>query len=374
MPSPPGETTIVAEAANRSGTSADILAAARPDGVIVFGAGNFAKALAEALRSLGIRVAAMVVSTPQMASHDGIPIASLAALDPQLRRLPMWIGVFNREADSDYGALAASLAAAGVRDFLTPPRYFDLVAPAMGWRYWLAGRSAYAEREPEIAAAIGSLADDLSRRQLEATIRFRRNGDPADLPRTDAGFQYFPDFMAQEPVRTFVDGGAFDGDTLLAARRHLAPSAAIAFEPDPANFAQLAATAGSLPFPVTCFPCGLSDRTHSVRASVGRGDASAVCADGEDSMQLARLDDCLSSVPVDYLKLDVEGHEMAALAGAENSLRRHRPRLAIAGYHRWDDVWRIPRFIRELDLGYRIAYRVHAHNTFESVFYAYRAK
>lgn len=313
----------------------------------------------------------MVVSTPQVASRDGIPVATLTALDPPLRRLPMWIGVFNREAGSDYGALAASCAAAGVRDFLTPPQYFDLVASAMGWRYWLVGRNAYAEREAEIAAAIDSLADDLSRQQLEATIRFRRNGDPADLPRTDAGFQYFPDFMTRDPVRTFVDGGAFDGDTLLAAMRHAAPSAAIAFEPDPANFVQLAATAGSLPFPVTSFPCGLSDRTHSVGASIGRGDASAVRSDGEDSMQLARLDDCLPNVPVDYLKLDVEGHEMAALAGAESCLRRHRPRLAIAGYHRWDDVWRIPRYIRDLDLGYRIAYRVHAHNTFESVFYAY---
>ena len=47
------------------------------------------------------------------------------------------------------------------------------------------------------------------------------------------------------------------------------------------------------------------------------------------------------------------------------------PVLAIAGYHRRDDLWRIPAWISSLDLDYRLRFRIHAHNSFDAVFYAY---
>ncbi len=55
---------------------------------------------------------------------------------------------------------------------------------------------------------------------------------------------------------------------------------------------------------------------------------------------------------VDYIKMDIEGSELAALHGAEKTLRRFRPRLAIALYHREDDFIAIPSYLNELDLQY----------------------
>lgn len=346
---------------------------ARKSGITIFGAGNFARSLVRALQSAGIRVAAMVVTAPQADRCDGIPVIALASLDERIRQLPMWIGVFNREATSDYAALVAMCNAAGVPTLLAPPQYFDSVAKTMGWRYWLTERSNYDLHRAALDQAIEAMADSRSRQQLSATIAFRLGGAPSAVPQPDTEFQYFPDFMTSGMTKqgTYVDGGAYDGDTIRQAARYLEPEQAVAFEPDPENFARLAASVASLPFPVTCFPSGLSDVTRSLPASIGRGDASSIGHGGEDLMQVVRLDECLPNVPIHYLKLDVEGHELAVLAGAEKCLRRYRPRLAIAGYHRWDDLWRIPRLIRQLELDYRIAYRIHAHNTFESVFYAY---
>ena len=62
---------------------------------------------------------------------------------------------------------------------------------------------------------------------------------------------------------------------------------------------------------------------------------------------------------------------MEALAGAEALIRHNRPVLAIAGYHRRDDLWRIPAWITQLGLDYRLRFRIHAHNSFDAVFYAY---
>jgi FkbM family methyltransferase len=46
---------------------------------------------------------------------------------------------------------------------------------------------------------------------------------------------------------------------------------------------------------------------------------------------------------VDFIKMDIEGAEWKVLRGAEETLRRYRPRLAIALYHRPDDFLVIPK-------------------------------
>ena len=57
---------------------------------------------------------------------------------------------------------------------------------------------------------------------------------------------------------------------------------------------------------------------------------------------------------VDFIKMDIEGSEMNALLGAEQTIRRYRPRLAISVYHSVQDFIRIPEWIANLGLGYRM--------------------
>jgi FkbM family methyltransferase len=69
---------------------------------------------------------------------------------------------------------------------------------------------------------------------------------------------------------------------------------------------------------------------------------------------------------VDFLKMDIEGFELAALQGAEKTLREFRPKLAISLYHNFSDFFEIPSFIQSLDLGYRCYldhYTIHAEET-----------
>jgi FkbM family methyltransferase len=56
---------------------------------------------------------------------------------------------------------------------------------------------------------------------------------------------------------------------------------------------------------------------------------------------------------VDFLKMDIEGAEPEALAGAGETLRRFSPRLSITTYHHPDDWRRIARQIRAFVPAYR---------------------
>jgi FkbM family methyltransferase len=56
---------------------------------------------------------------------------------------------------------------------------------------------------------------------------------------------------------------------------------------------------------------------------------------------------------VDFLKVDVEGADLGVLEGAADTIRSHRPRLAIACYHKPDDLVAIPDFVAGLGVDYR---------------------
>lgn len=351
----------------------EFLSVARKSGVLVFGTGSFARALSTALRAAGISPKAFVVTSRSAAEMDGLPVFSLNEIGPEFRHLPLWIGVYNHRAQSDYAIIAAQCRAAGMETVIFPQAYFEAVSRTLGWRYWLADRENYRRHGDDLQKAFAELDDEQSRVQFDAAIAFRLGHFPERTPQPVPEPHYFPGFATADQSQDayFVDGGAYDGDTLEAASHHLRLRGAYAFEPDLDNFSKLAARSVNFAFPVTCFPCGLSSRTRKLNFSAGQGGASAIGDEGGGLVQVARLDECLPNLPVTYLKLDVEGHELEALAGAVDTIRRNRPILAIAGYHRWDDLWQIPRFTRKLELGYRLRFRIHAHNTFDSVFYAY---
>ncbi len=56
---------------------------------------------------------------------------------------------------------------------------------------------------------------------------------------------------------------------------------------------------------------------------------------------------------VDFLKVDVEGADLGVLEGAAETIRSQRPRLAIACYHKPDDLVVIPDFLAGLGVDYR---------------------
>jgi FkbM family methyltransferase len=352
----------------------ELWALALNEGINVFGAGGFARSVASAVRARGGKVHAFLVSQDTtMKTWEDIPIRRVdaAALD----RAPTWIGVFNREAHSDYSSLRAELESVSVTArFVWPQDFYELLQDALGWRFWLHPLDGYSKTEIEQGAARNLLEDDESRDAFDAVLRFRQLAPNRwQSPTPTADLQYMPMWlrsMVKEPLH-IVDAGAYRGETLRELAAVVSMGQAWTFEPDPQNYLALVQNMSDWDAPITHVPAGLSDRADVAEFTVGLGEASSVTPGGAAMVPMVALDECLHRAPVNFMKLDVEGHELEALEGARKTLLRERPVLAIAGYHRWDDLWRIPSFIDGLNLNYRLRLGLHAHNSFDSVFYAY---
>ena len=57
---------------------------------------------------------------------------------------------------------------------------------------------------------------------------------------------------------------------------------------------------------------------------------------------------------VDFIKMDIEGAEMAAIDGAREIIEKHSPKLAVSVYHKPDDLYKIPEKVLSINPNYEI--------------------
>jgi FkbM family methyltransferase len=170
---------------------------------------------------------------------------------------------------------------------------------------------------------------------------------------------------------TVVDVGASWGlFTYHLARRVGKSGRVYSFEPHPANAPMLRKLATARPH-VHFSPSAVSDGAGRAQLLVPRQQTRAVTAqaslshgfDGQGvdveaiDVPTVRLDDEIGeAVGVDFVKIDVEGHEMAVLRGGSSMFGRHRPSILIEIEQRHLSV-PIKEVFRQLeDLGYHVFY------------------
>jgi FkbM family methyltransferase len=118
--------------------------------------------------------------------------------------------------------------------------------------------------------------------------------------------------------------------------------------------------------------CALGDEERAGEVVHSAPNPGFSVADRRFTPRLRRLDDLVGTGEierVDFIKMDIEGNELQALRGAEQVLRRYRPRLAISLYHRWEDYFRIPIHLHALCLGYKFYLENYTISDGETVLY-----
>ena len=105
-----------------------------------------------------------------------------------------------------------------------------------------------------------------------------------------------------------------------------------------------------------CTGWGRTAGTRGWPFAGGAGRGSHLAAGGAMT-ELDMWDNILCGQTVSLINMDVEGMEAEAIAGMAKTLRRHRPKLLIAGYHRSEDLWRLPLEVLAIQPEYKVYVR-----------------
>ena len=220
------------------------------------------------------------------------------------------------------------------------------------------------------------LFDDLSKESYLTYLNAKVNKDFKDIIPLVCDNQYFcDDIVRLTPNEVFVDCGAFTGDTVEAFINTLKKNAVqtfksiYAFEPDADNFTKLCLLSKKYPN-LHCINKGAWSEQTSLRFASEGTTTSAASSSGEVNVEVDTIDNVLSCGEATFIKMDIEGAELNALKGAEQTIRKYKPKLAICVYHKADDLITIPQYIKALAPEYKFYFRLHDHGTTEAVLYA----
>ena len=231
-----------------------------------------------------------------------------------------------------------------------------------------------------------SLDDVESKETYSHIIKCRMNGEyPQEQFISSEQYFQFQEFYQRDPNEIFIDCGAFVGDTIerYIWKKDGVFQKIIAFEPDKNNYqamekriARLQEEWNTSPNAFEIYPYGLSDKSTSLklaRYSKNNGLGSKVVGDMSSEgeyCKITSIDDFIKG-RYTFLKADIESYEYKMLLGAQKSIAKWHPLLAICIYHNAADMYDIPLLIKSIEPKYKMKIRHYSNFLDETVLYAY---
>lgn len=337
----------------------------------ILGAADEGIRLAGLCSSLGIRVALIADDNParQGKTFGGAIVSPSSSLLQCDRTLPVIIAS-HRVLDAVNrltGAGFETAAPFAVLQMLAPEKF----PPHMFYDNLLEDLFQHRKRCLQLN---NDLADDTSRRVLDAAIGFRLSMDPRVLePVLDHDLYGADCILPFDDNEVYIDGGSYDGDSLRMFIERVGNQyeRIYAYEPDRQTYERLCRNfSGEVR--VVPVAAGLYREVTTLRFDDAGTRGSLFTDAGGITVPVTTVDHDLRGNRATYIKMNIEGAELDALEGARRTIQSFAPKLAISAYHRPSDLWEVPAKIKSLRDDYRLFLRQHDGGIIETVCYARR--
>ena len=178
--------------------------------------------------------------------------------------------------------------------------------------------------------------------------------------------EYF-DYFEPNENEIFIDGGCFDGQTAIefANWANKDYDYIYSFETTATLINKCKKSFEDNYLKGEVFHKGLWDKKSELKFYVndfsGMGNALKHglrdSSHYEERVETISIDEILNGKKVTFIKLDIEGAEYKALIGAQRSIGKWRPRMAICIYHKPEDILELPNLLLKMNPDYKFALR-----------------
>ena len=320
--------------------------------IVVYGMGNGADKLIERFAKYSITISDFFASDGFVRGHTfhGMRVKSFSEIKETYPEFVIVLSFASNRAevidmlasiDAQYEMYVPDMPVAG-------DEYFD--------------RDFYNTHYEEIVKAYSHFADEDSKNAYANIINYKLTGKMSYLMDTYSTKDELYAEISETDVSTYVDAGAYNGDTAKEAIAYFSGlKKIVAIEPDPKNYKKL------LKFSETVTSPEISTVNAAVWHSAGDGEfsssgnrnssiASTMSYQHKDTDVALISIDSLELNP-DFIKYDVEGAELEALEGTAETITRSHPTLLVSLYHRSADIFAIPNYLYEKYPFYRMTLR-----------------
>ena len=211
-----------------------------------------------------------------------------------------------------------------------------------------------------IAKAYELMADGQSKKVFENVLQFYYTGKIELLDEiTTEKDEAFKNILSLNDNEVYVDLGAYNGDTIDEFLKYSGGSyrKIIALEPNAKNYEKLKAHCLDMP-KIDMWQLGSYSKNTVLTFNNKAGRNSAIAQSGV-ATRVATVDTILCGSAATYVKADVEGADYETLLGMTNTMKNFKPKLNFSAYHRFEDIFRLPLLINQINPEYKIFLRHH---------------
>ena len=338
-------------------------------GVAVFNAQRLGEFVAKSLQTSGVNVLTFIDngSSKHGTIVSDIPVIPLDALTDKETPIIIATTRFSK-------SIAEQLKANGFNNYLPYPVLSLIDSELYPHEIpYIDIQEDFALNIPRHLGVFLCLVDDKSREVHDGLIQYRLKYDAAyaDEVADQYDRQYFDEkLISFSKDDIFVDLGGYDGDTV---EKYIQFGDSVykkiyLFEPD-RTILDRAKVRLKRFNNIVYIPTGAYSKDGDLRFSASGRTNGFFSEIGDLIIPVQKLDSVVKEGPA-LIKMDIEGSEKDALIGASDTIRRVKPKLAIAAYHFATDLWRLVDVIREINPSYKFYLRHYSETGLESVIYA----
>lgn len=315
--------------------------------IVLYGMGNGADRVLDELAARGISVAGVFASDEFVRGHSfrGFPVTTYAAAKARFGEMIVLV------------CFGSSLPPVmeRIRNIAAEQELYLPDLPVCGGALFTG--EMYAAHKAELMQIRTLLADAQSVSVFDNLIEYRLSGKIDPLSRCETSpDEAYENILKLTNEEIYLDLGAYNGDTVAEFLAHAANyRQIIALEPDPKNFKKLVKNTEHLEN-IRCINAGIYQKPCEMAFSAKAGRNSTIAPSGRMT-HMESVDSLLEGAPVTYIKMDVEGQERNAILGAEQTIRRHKPKMLVSCYHRSEDLFTLPREVLRIRPDYRVYLR-----------------